>query len=75
MPSHNFDKKSKLVLVIGNRLVPSGTKPLPEPMLTNIFYVMILSHLATMNQFTHSHLNVILVEGKRIVNDTRIFNT
>ena len=34
----------------GNGLVPSGNKPLPDPMLTQI-YVTIWCHQATMNYF------------------------
>ena len=47
-------------IVSGNGLVPSGNKPLPVPMLTQI-YVAISCYLATMssNQFTVQWLNIL----------------
>ena len=45
MPRNTLDGKSNIGL--GNGLVPSGTKPLPKPMLTQI-YITIWHHLATM---------------------------
>ena len=47
MPLDLTDDKSTLVQVI-NGLVPSGNKPLPEPMLTQIS-VAIWQHKATMS--------------------------
>ena len=43
MPENTFDDKSEVSIGSGNGLVPSGNKPSPEPMLTQI-YVAILRH-------------------------------
>ena len=45
--------------IIGNGLVPSGNKPLPESMLTQI-YDAISRHLAAMGQIM-SHLDIFVI--------------
>ena len=37
MPKNTFEDKSVLQIGSGNNLVPSGNKPLPEPMLTETY--------------------------------------
>ena len=44
----NTREPQEVNIGLGNGLVPSGTKPLPEPMLTPI-YVTMLCHQATMS--------------------------
>ena len=37
MPKNTFEDKSVLQIGSGNSVVPSGNKPLPEPMLTETY--------------------------------------
>ena len=53
----NIDSKYEINIDSGNSLMPSGNKPLPESMLTQI-YVAICRHQATMSLIAHTSSNI-----------------